>query len=117
MRNYMPQMTRADIQQINDAVKNGNINAARNLLRASDDPRAMGMLDRLNAKYPPPPMAPDVDRRAARNAVQVDDPMPWEIDAPKAVNRLPPPGPLRAAPPEPPLKPLQKDGGNQTSDS
>jgi hypothetical protein len=45
-------MNQADIQQINDAIKNGNINAAKRLLREADDPRAAAMLDKLNKKYP-----------------------------------------------------------------
>jgi hypothetical protein len=53
-------MKQADIDQINESVRNGNINAARRLLEDSDDPRASKMLVKLNEKFPPPPMHPSV---------------------------------------------------------
>lgn len=48
-------LTKADIQDINNAVKSGDIDDARMILELSDDPRAPGMLAKLNAKYPPAP--------------------------------------------------------------
>lgn len=76
----MSDLKKADIEQINEAVRGGNINAARRILRESDDPRAKDMLTKLNAKYPPPPIAPDANRPIVQKA---DDRLPWEVDDPK----------------------------------
>lgn len=97
----MPSLKKADIEQINEAVRSGNINAARRILTESDDPRAKEMLAKLNAKHPPPRMAPDADRSAARKSTE--EKLPWDEDAPKPVR---PVSTLKRPAPAAPADPL-----------
>jgi hypothetical protein len=81
-----------DIQSINAAVRAGNIDAARRILKTSDDPRAAAMLVKLNAKYPPAPLAADslaeVKALIAQKKFDEAESLLWSSDVPEAAGLL-----------------------------